>query len=233
MPMPPKKRPIALVAILVATAASPAPLTPAGRNLARLIDGMDVEHNWKAGESVHWLTGRTDRLGHQQATHCSAFAAAVCAKSDIYLLRPPRHSQELLASAQNHWLKTEGAQSGWRRVSTQVEAQRLANLGEIVLASYPNPDRKKPGHIAVVRPCEKSEGQIALEGPQLAQAGRLNSANTSLRQGLAHHPGAWEEHRVEFFAHVPAKKVDFIRRSDAASPSTMACANASRGRRSN
>jgi hypothetical protein len=209
MTMSLKKRPtawsIALVAILVAVAASPAPVTPAGRNLARLIDEMDVEHNWKVGESVHWLTGRTDQLGHQRATHCSAFAAAVCAKSDIYILRPPQHSQELLASAQNHWLKTEGARFGWRRVSTQTEAQRLANLGEIVVASYPNPDRKKPGHIAVVRPCEKSEEQIALEGPQLAQAGRLNSANISLRKGFAHHPGAWEDHRVDFFAHAPAK----------------------------
>jgi hypothetical protein len=195
--------PIALVVVLVA-AATPAPITPAGRNLARLLDEMDVEHNWKAGESVHWLTGHTERQGHQHATHCSAFAAAVCARSGVYILRPPQHSQKLLANAQNRWLKTDGAGAGWRRVSSPTEAQRLANRGEIVVVSYSNPDRHKPGHIAVVRPCEKGKDLIGLEGPQVAQAGRLNSGSVSLRQGFVHHPGAWEGHAVDFFAHAPA-----------------------------
>jgi len=127
-------------------------ITPAGKHLAEVLDSMQVEKHWLAGETVHWRTGKPDPKGKQGATHCSAFVAAVGARLGIYLLRPPEHSQELLASAQHRWLEKEGREHGWKLVSSPWKAQELANRGVLVVASFQNPDRHKPGHIAVVRP---------------------------------------------------------------------------------
>src|SRR4051812_42367414 len=83
------------VPLLAQTASS-----PEGKRLARLLDGMKVEELWKPGIAVHWKSGKPDPEGRQKATHCSAFAASTCAHLGVYLLRPPQHSQTLLANAQ-------------------------------------------------------------------------------------------------------------------------------------
>jgi hypothetical protein len=178
-----------------------AEIAPGGERLARVLDSMDVERHWLAGQTIHWRTGTPDRRGHQGATHCSAFVAAACDRMGVYILRPPDHSQNLLANAQNVWLHREGDRFGWRRVSSPVEAQRRANLGEIVVASYRNPDRRRPGHIAVVRPDPKGDAAILADGPQVIQAGRSNYRGTTLAQGFIHHPGAWQNGEIAFFAH--------------------------------
>lgn len=183
-------------------------IAPAGERLARVLDSMDVEQRWLAGQTVHWRTGTTDRRGHQGATHCSAFVAAACDRVGVYILRPPDHSQTLLANAQNAWLRREGARFGWRRVDSPVEAQHLANLGEIVVASYRNPDRHRPGHIAVVRPDAKADAAILDEGPQVIQAGRSNYRSTTLARGFIHHPGAWRTGEISFFAHATGPDVE-------------------------
>jgi len=196
---------IVAAALLAAAgfAAPAAEVTPAGRRLAERLDAMDVEHHWLAGAHVDWRTGDPDR-GTPFKSHCSVFVAAACERLGVYILRPPDHGQVHLASAQQEWLRAEGAAHGWRPVGSPYEAQRLANQGQVVVAVYGSPDPAKPGHIAVVRPSEKSPATIGVEGPQIIQAGAENWSSTSLREGFRHHRGAWQSARqfaVEFFAH--------------------------------
>ena len=90
-----------LIVLAVVTAGTRASeITPAGEMLARVLDSMDVERHWLADQTIHWRTGTPDRRGHQSATHCSAFVAAACDRMGVYILRPPDHSQTLLASAE-------------------------------------------------------------------------------------------------------------------------------------
>jgi hypothetical protein len=197
---------IVLAAVTAGTRASE--ITPGGEKLARVLDSMDVERHWLAGQTIHWRTGKPDGSGHRGATHCSAFVAAACDRMGVYILRPPDHSQNLLANAQNTWLHREGSRFGWRRVASPFEAQRLANLGELVVASCRNPDPHRPGHIALVRPSPKSDAAIRAEGPQVIQAGRSNHNSTNLVEGFIHHPDAWRNGEIAFFAHVPNLAVE-------------------------
>jgi hypothetical protein len=197
--------PMLLAALCVCAGRAPeaSEIAPAGEVLVRVLDGMEVERHWLAGQTIHWRTGLPDPRGHQGATHCSAFVAAACDRMGAYILRPPAHSQVLLANAQDDWLHREGPRFGWRPVASPVEAQRLANLGAIVVACYANPDRHRPGHIALVRPNPKDDQAVAAEGPQIIQAGRSNYNSVSLVQGFVHHQDAWKSGAIEFFAHAP------------------------------
>jgi hypothetical protein len=172
------------------------PITPAGEQLAATLDSMDVESKWLAHEHVNWQTGEPDRGGENEGpgthTHCSAFAAAAAAKFDVYLLRPPEHGQVLLANAQVDWLASEaGIRAGWHKVPDGTEAQKQANKGNLVLVLYQNPDLHVPGHIAVVRPSQKSAKSLSENGPEIIQAGEHNHAKTNVRLGFDNHPGAW------------------------------------------
>ena len=188
----------------------PAKISPAGEKLAAMLDHMGVDHLWLAGQHINWETGvSTDKptQGSSKSTHCSAFAAAVAYRLEIYLLRPPEHSQTLLSNAQYEWLENAGKEKGWRRVHSPVEAQSLANEGQLVVATFRSPDPKKPGHIAVVRPSDKSVQEIETAGPQVIQAGQHNHVSTTVEQGFKSHPDAWnaEHHEVRFYAHVVEK----------------------------
>jgi hypothetical protein len=209
---------VCAVILLIAAAAraqetpTNAPIAPDGQRLAQTLDQMDVEHHWLAGKSVRWRTGEpsdrpvTDAKGH---THCSAFVAAAAAELGIYILRPPQHSAALLANAQYDWLGGEGRKEGWTSVPTGQDAQKLANQGQLVVAVYKSSDPKKPGHIAIVRPCTKSEAKIREEGPQIIQAGKHNYASATLAEGFKQHKGAFRDGRIRFFAHpLPAKPKD-------------------------
>jgi len=171
--------------------------TPAGRRLARVLDGMDVEHHWLPGIRVSWRSGQPTQPRRHAATHCSAFAAAACDRLGVYILRPPTHSQILLANAQQRWLQTRGRADGWWPVSTWQEAQQLANQGEVVVASYRNPNPQRPGHIALVRPSGRSAGSIATDGPEVIWAGRHNRNSGTLLEGFGHHP----KDAILFFTH--------------------------------
>jgi hypothetical protein len=178
-------------------------LAPAQR-LAQIIDALDVEHRWPAGVHVRWDTGVPDGVaesGWGKHTHCSTFAAAAARRAGIYLLRPPEHKQLLLANAQYDWLAAQGAAQGWRPVQDGLEAQRYANQGWFVLATYKNHREDLPGHVAIVRPSEKDARTIALEGPQITQAGGTNYRSVALRTGFAGHPAAWAGHEIRFYAH--------------------------------
>ena len=76
-------------------------------------------------------------------------------------------------------------------MSDMREAQRLANEGKLVVAAFPSPNPKKPGHIAIVRPAEKTLEQLKDEGPQITQAGEENALSTTAKDGFRHHKGAW------------------------------------------
>jgi hypothetical protein len=181
------------------------PITPEGDRLAATLDGMRVESLWLAQEHVNWETGEPDRGGEDEGpghhTHCSAFAAAAAKRLGVYLLRPPAHGQKLLANAQIAWLGGATAQKlGWQRVSNMREAQRLANQGNLVLVAFQNPDKHLPGHIAIVRPSEKSFEALQRDGPQIIQAGIHNHASTVVRIGFLNHPGAWPD-GVRYYVH--------------------------------
>jgi hypothetical protein len=181
------------------------PITPAGERLAATLDSMNVESLWLANEHVNWETGEADRgadyEGPGNHTHCSAFAASAAKKLGVYLLRPPDHGQQLLSNAQAEWLAGEaGRQSGWRKVSDMEKAQRLANEGTLVLAIFPNPDPRAPGHIAIVRPSEKSTRAFSENGPEVIQAGQHNHAKINIRTAFENHPGAWPD-GIRYYAH--------------------------------
>jgi len=181
------------------------PITPAGDRLAATLDSMNVESLWLAHEHVNWETGEPDRGANDEGpgnhTHCSAFAAAAAKRLGIYLLRPPEHGQLLLANAQAEWLSSAAAQkSGWQRVSDMRVAQRLSNQGNLVLVLFQNPDKHVPGHIAIVRPSEKSLTALQENGPQIIQAGNHNHASTTVRIGFLNHPGAWPD-GVLYYVH--------------------------------
>ncbi|MDR3637607.1 MAG: hypothetical protein P4L84_27625 [Isosphaeraceae bacterium] len=181
---------------------APAPMvSPAGQRLAQILDEMDVEHHWLPGEGIRWKTGEPDPKSHQHATHCSAFAAAACDRLGAYLLRPPEHSQVLLANAQYEWLGREGLERGWRRIRSRSEAQVLANDGWAVVCVFRNPDRHKPGHIAVVRPSLRSAEDVEHDGPQTAMAGRHNASSIPMRSAFKSHPEAFDAGEILMFAH--------------------------------
>lgn len=181
------------------------PITTAGERLAANLDSMNVESLWLAQEHVNWETGEPDRGGEDEGpghhTHCSAFAAAAAKRLGVYLLRPPEHGQKLLANAQFEWLESAAAEKqGWRSVKEMREAQRLANQGSLVVVAFQNPDQNLPGHIAVVRPSEKSFEALQHDGPQIIQAGIHNHSSTVVRIGFMNHPGAWPD-GVRYYVH--------------------------------
>jgi hypothetical protein len=186
------------------------PITPQGHQLAQFLDRSDVDHLWRAGWHVDWLTGQPDREepgGREAKTHCSAFAAAMAEHLQIYVLRPPQHKQELLANAQMRWLSEHGDEEGWRTLGSPVDAQIAANRGELVLEAFENPDPHRPGHIAIVRPSEKTRGELDRDGPQETQAGEQNAISTTTAVGFRHHLGAWEHGGggiLRYYAHAVA-----------------------------
>lgn len=197
---------LALFATVAASAARAQDMgvTPKGLWLAQKLDRLDVETKWIAGAHVDWRTGSPDGLREMSPgrhTHCSSFAAAAAEALGVYILRPPQHSQVLLANAQNEWLANEGSDAGWRRLRDPFEAQAAANRGQLVVASYHNHRDNKPGHIAIVRPTDMRARDIAAEGPNVIQAGTINSASISLRAGFAGHPSAWRNDEIDYYAH--------------------------------
>ena len=179
-------------------------ISPAGQQLVKVLDSMHVEQLWLAGRQVDWRTGEPNEKVYTNAnlhTHCSAFAAAAAEKLGVYLLHPPEHSAVLLANAQQTWLCASGTNDGWQPVKTSIQAQELANEGQLVVVTCKNPDPKRPGHIAIVRPSTKSGAAILAEGPEIIQAGQHNHADTTTKDGFKNHPGAFEGGQLMYFSH--------------------------------
>lgn len=164
--------------------------------------------HWLAGWHVDWRTGEKDRAtpgGPEAKTHCSAFVAAMAERIGAYVLRPPEHRQELLANAQMRWLREHGTAYGWRSLPSDVAAQTAANRGELVLEAFENPNPHKPGHIAIVRPSEKTRAELDREGPQETQAGTQNAISIATAAGFRGHSGAWQPDGtggLRYYAHM-------------------------------
>jgi hypothetical protein len=193
------------------TIVRPAAIDANGRRLAELLDSMHVEQLWQANTRIDWETGEPSQRSEDEPpahdTHCSAFAAAVGYRMGVYMLRPPEHPQKLLANAQAEWFRSaEGKRNGWSPMRDNSEsvpavaAQSLANTGNLVVIVYASPDAKRPGHIVVVHPSDKSLNQLLNEGPDVTQAGTHNYTNVSARKGFKDHPGAWPS-GVRYYVH--------------------------------
>ncbi|WP_148223098.1 hypothetical protein [Paraburkholderia xenovorans] len=170
-----------------------------------MLDNSNVEHLWPNHRHINWETGEPDEpegyAGPGKHTHCSAFAAAIGERLNVYMLRPPEHSQILLASAQTHWFNSpEGRGAGWFAIADLRQAQSLANQGKLVVVAYESPNLKTPGHIAIVRPSAISSDALRDRGPEVTQAGAENYLRIDARTAFAYHPGAWPE-GVRYFGH--------------------------------
>jgi hypothetical protein len=151
------------------------PTSPAGNSLAKLLDDMDVEHNWLSGETVDWKTGNRIHSLSGPASHAGDFVAAVCAKTRVPMLSPaPANFQP---GRQHDWLVEEGKTQGWVPLG-EIEGQLLANQGWLVIAAWkdtaPPGERTVSGLTAIVRPSAKSLGEIQAQGPHIAVAGDRN-----------------------------------------------------------
>jgi hypothetical protein len=175
-----------------------------GDKLTDFLDGLNVESLWLAGAHVNWETGEPDGVAESDEgkhTHCSAFVAAAAERLGVYVLRPPEHRQTLLANAQYDWLRDHGAEQGWSPVADGYAAQRAANRGFLVAASYKNHLADKPGHIAIVRPSGKSRDAILADGPEIIMAGGHNYNATTARHGFADHPSAFSGNEIAYYQH--------------------------------
>jgi hypothetical protein len=177
------------------------PITPAGQQLLRYLDSLDVDHLWEQHTFVDWRSGEpiASHGRKEPPTHCSAFAAGAADRLGIYLLHPPQHSQEQLAEAQEKWMESDaGRAQGWYPVTSAQQAQALANLGNMVVLVFGRAHGS--GHIAIVRPAVKSAKALAEEGPQTTQAGGHNFSSGTAKYSFVFHPGAWPD-KVKIFAH--------------------------------
>jgi hypothetical protein len=194
-----------ILTLLVLTGATcrASEVSQAANQLIQVLDSLHVEEHWPVGVHVNWETGIPDgkpEMAQGRHTHCSAFVASAAKHLGVYILRPPEHAQILLANAQYDWLSAGGEQRGWKLLTTALDAQEYANRGFLVVAAYKN-HHDKPGHIAIVRPSDKSTAMILSEGPEITQAGGTNYRDTNLKQGFAGHPAAWGKNEVRYFAH--------------------------------
>jgi len=175
-----------------------------GRKLKDYYLSLNVENLWLAGHHVNWETGEPDKPESKEGikTHCSAFVASACKGVSIYILRPPEHGQVLLSNAQYDWLYgKKSSKEGWREIKENKYsiAQQYANDGYIVIAAIKNPDDSKAGHIALVMPFETDINTLNENGPELIQAGTVNSSSISLKEGFKQHLKKWPEDEVVFF----------------------------------
>jgi len=156
-------------------------ITDQGHALSVFLDSLQVEQYWDNDRSVNWLTGAPGGNGTNMtvgtASHCSAFAAAVACLLDVYLLRPPDASDLNLANNQATWLATNQI-CGWYPIPHATDAQRIANVGALVVASLK--EEVGSGHIAVLRPSTKSDAEILADGPQECQSCLLYTSFVAL-----------------------------------------------------
>ena len=78
------------------------------------------------------------------------------------------------------------------REAIGVYAAMEASLMPQVLEAFENRNPHRPGHIAIVRPSEKSLIDVDHAGPQETQAGEQNALSVTTAVGFRHHPGAWK-----------------------------------------
>ena len=166
-------------------------ITEQGHALSAFLTSLQVEHYWDNGQHVNWLTGGPGGTGTNitigYASHCSAFAAAAAYELGVFLPHPPDPSDMGLANYQADWLATNGT-AGWYAIPLSTDAQHIANVGALVVASLKEIDGSS-GHIAVLRPSTKCNSEILTNGPQECQSGIYNYNDTDVITGFGQHGG--------------------------------------------
>ena len=191
--------------------------TPAGGpRLTEFLDALPVTTRWVHHHRVVWQTGQQNApegVGPMAHTHCSAFVAAVALMLDIYLLRPPFHSQQGLANAQADWFAGTGGHkgptaldSGWIPLGASgddtalTDAVTAAGAAQLVVAIYRAPPApQQHGHVCIVRPPGISPPSDDA-GPDVISVGDVNRSRTSMRTAFHAHPGAWPN-AIQLYAH--------------------------------
>lgn len=149
-----------------AGAASAAASGSAGgvQRMNNTLSRLDVEHNRRYLPSG--VRGTSSRV-----THCNEFAQDVLRGVGV----PRQDIPSGNANNMNRFLNNQGAAHGWHQVSA-AEAQRRANAGHPVLASWRN-NNGPHGHVAVVRPSNAG-------GVRIAQAGGHNYNDAPVSRGF-------------------------------------------------
>jgi len=177
------------------------PIAPMGEKLSEFLDSLKVSKRWLPNRYVEWTTGISlGKFRSGYGTNCSTFVAAAASRLGVYILSPPEQ-QGLLANAQYRWLESQGEKYGWTPIDNQMMAQKIANQGCLVVISYANPNRWRPGHIVIVRPSNKSKNEIKSRGPQIIQAGKKNYNSTTLSKAFKNPQTAFRHHRLVYYAH--------------------------------
>ena len=156
-----------------------------------MLDGAGVDHLWLRGWHVDWQTGAPGprRAGRTGGEHpLQRFRGRDRRTPRHRVLHPPQHRQNLLANAQLRWLAEQGGEKGWAPLAGPREAEERANRGELVLAVWQNPNPRRPGHIAIIRPSEKTDAQLDADGPEETQAGTRNYLDTTIASASATTP---------------------------------------------
>ena len=184
---------------------SPHVITNQGPALSALLDSLAVETYWADGCWVDWLTGATcssntaPNSTSANASHCSAFAGAVATLLGVYILHQSDTESDVnLANNQANWLAA--GQTGWTRIQYSTNAQALANIGALVVASYYDPNQS--GHIAILRPSTKSDAEILAVGPEECQSGVNNYNDTNVMTGFNQHPNAFATNGIRYYSHI-------------------------------
>ena len=186
---------LAIIGGANAALADPAPISAKAKWIEAQLDQMDVKDKWIAGTHIDWRTGVPDgqpesadrpphplqRLRRRRRGKIRRLPAA------------PAGAPAILAGERPERMAAHrGRGEGWQSLPDGAAAQNAANRGLLVVASYHNRNDDKPGHIAIVLPGMKNAALLASEGPDVMQAGTVNSARTSLRDGFSGHPGSFE-----------------------------------------
>jgi hypothetical protein len=139
------------------------------QNINNALNKLDVEHNRK-----YLPTGQ--RGTSSRVTHCNQFAQDALKGIGVPKSAIPGGN----ANNMNNWLNSsKGQQAGWHKVSA-ADAQKMANAGHPVLASWKN-NSGPHGHVAVVRPGH-DDGKV-----HIAQAGGTNHSDTTVNKGFGKH----------------------------------------------
>ncbi|HJD55361.1 MAG TPA: hypothetical protein LFW21_01655 [Rickettsia endosymbiont of Pyrocoelia pectoralis] len=139
-------------------------ITALGENISEtakknleVINSLNVQEKWQKGNVINCKTGETlseetakyDSPKLKRLTHCSCFVYAAANALGLPNKSLPPHPEDnefipALSNKQVEWYETEGSKNGWSyiknkdRDSNFVQAQKFANQGYLVVATYKN-----------------------------------------------------------------------------------------------
>jgi hypothetical protein len=175
-------------------------LSDDGHKLANILNSLDVENFWLQNRFIDWYSGKEINSEEKKIcknnnynsyyTHCSSFVKSVCFRNNIEMYGPPDIETEGLANKQYDWLELHGKKYGWIKINNikniqydcEIQAQKKANLGYLVLMLFKNKNDQNKGHIAVVKPENITESNVKINGCKICNVGicNLSSVNSHI-----------------------------------------------------